>query len=46
MVGRELLAGTMRTIIGDKNTPQEKRFKVQAYASYVFNKYLEAREKE
>lgn len=45
-IGHELLAGTVRNIKGDKNTLAEKRFKVQAYASYVFNTYLEEREKK
>ncbi len=45
-IGHELLAGTIRNIKGDKNTLAEKRFKVQAFASYVFNVYLEEREKK
>lgn len=45
-IGHELLAGTIRNIKWDKNTLAEKRFKVQAFASYVFNVYLEEREKK
>lgn len=39
----DLLAGKIRNIKGDKNTMTEKRFKVQAFASYVFNRYLDER---
>ncbi len=39
----ELLAGKIRNIPGDKNTLAEKRFKVQAFASYVFNRYVDER---
>lgn len=42
----ELLAGTIRNIKWDKNTLVEKRFKVQAFASYVFNVYLDERQKK
>jgi tRNA pseudouridine13 synthase len=39
----DLLSGKIRNIPGDKNTLAEKRFKVQAFASYVFNRYLDER---
>lgn len=42
----DLLAGNIRNIKWDKNTLAEKRFKVQAFSSYVFNEYLKEREKK
>ena len=45
-IGAELLAWTIRKIVWDKNTLAEKRFKVQAYASYVFNQYVLERDKK
>lgn len=45
-VGFDLLSGAIRNITWDKNTLVEKRFKVQAFSSYVFNEYLKEREKK
>lgn len=45
-VGFDLLSGAIRNITWDKNTLVEKRFKVQAFSSYVFNEYLAEREKK
>jgi tRNA pseudouridine13 synthase len=42
-IGFQLLSGQIRKIDGDQNTLAEKRFKIQAFASYVFNVYLEER---
>lgn len=44
--GFSLLSGETRNITGDNNTLAEKRFKVQAFASHVFNLYAAAREKQ
>jgi tRNA pseudouridine13 synthase len=44
-IGFQLLSWQIRKIDGDKNTLAEKRFKIQAFASYVFNVYLEERAK-
>lgn len=41
----DLLTWAIRNIKWDKNTLAEKRFKVQAFSSYVFNEYLKERER-
>lgn len=45
-IWQELLAGTLRNIKWDVNTLAEKRFKVQAFASYIFNQYILERDKK
>lgn len=45
-IWHELLAWVIRNIKWDKNTLAEKRFKVQAFASYVFNQYIIERDKK
>lgn len=45
-IWHELLAWTLRNIKWDVNTLAEKRFKVQAFASYVFNQYVLERDKK
>ena len=41
-----LLSGEIRSLKGDINTMVEKRFKVQAFSSYLFNAYLDLRIKK
>lgn len=41
--GEKLVKGEIRSLKWDNNTLVEKRFKVQAFASYVFNTYLDLR---
>ena len=41
--GEKLVLGEIKSLKGDNNTLAEKRFKVQAFSSYVFNMYLNVR---
>lgn len=41
--GEKLVLGEIRSLKWDNNTMAEKRFKVQAFSSYVFNMYLNVR---
>lgn len=41
--GEKLVIGEIRSLKWDNNTMTEKRFKVQAFSSYIFNAYLHTR---
>lgn len=41
--GEKLILGEIKSLKWDNNTTTEKRFKVQAFASYLFNRYLDLR---
>ncbi len=42
-LGYLLISGKIKTLKYEKDSPLEKKFKIQAYASDIFNKYIDAR---